>query len=395
MTDDELIDEREPIGGLQLLESSRSRSRSPTRFSFPAQDHRIGEDSTIDDPRTGDGAGPVERRRRRGQTITITARARQRRRSRCPGRSSRRRRPQQGAGREPPAHGPLGRRAGLGDGRCDDRRPRAGRGPRPAPAAPPDAGQGPGAPLRQAGETALEAADAHRAGRARRHPADPGPAGIGQDVHGRADDRGARRARASASASSRTATRSSGRCSTRSRSRPAAAGVPVRIGQKPKGGQPPTHAAATVLEDNADVEAPCASRTVDVVGAVAWTWCRAGVGAARARARRPGRRRGRPDEPGQRRSRVRRPRGRIVLLGDPQQLDQPTQGSHPPGAERSALSHLLADPAYSAPTGRRSGPRRACSSTRPGGFTRSLRLHLARLLRRPAPAARRARGPGA
>ena len=39
----------------------------------------------------------------------------------------------------------------------------------------------------------------------------------------------------------------------------------------------------------------------------------------------------------------------IVLLGDPQQLDQPTQGSHPPGAEQSALSHLLADPAYLRP----------------------------------------------
>ncbi|HEX3427674.1 MAG TPA: DEAD/DEAH box helicase, partial [Candidatus Limnocylindrales bacterium] len=31
----------------------------------------------------------------------------------------------------------------------------------------------------------------------------------------------------------------------------------------------------------------------------------------------------------------------IVLLGDPQQLDQPTQGSHPPGADRSALAHVL------------------------------------------------------
>jgi len=31
----------------------------------------------------------------------------------------------------------------------------------------------------------------------------------------------------------------------------------------------------------------------------------------------------------------------LVLLGDPQQLDQPTQGTHPPGAERSALAHLL------------------------------------------------------
>ena len=31
----------------------------------------------------------------------------------------------------------------------------------------------------------------------------------------------------------------------------------------------------------------------------------------------------------------------VVLLGDPQQLDQPMQGSHPPGADRSALAHVL------------------------------------------------------
>ncbi len=31
----------------------------------------------------------------------------------------------------------------------------------------------------------------------------------------------------------------------------------------------------------------------------------------------------------------------LVLLGDPQQLDQPLQGTHPPGTERSALAHIL------------------------------------------------------
>ncbi|HYH92345.1 MAG TPA: TM0106 family RecB-like putative nuclease [Candidatus Saccharimonadales bacterium] len=35
----------------------------------------------------------------------------------------------------------------------------------------------------------------------------------------------------------------------------------------------------------------------------------------------------------------------LVLLGDPQQLDQPLRGSHPPGADRSALAHLLGDEA--------------------------------------------------
>jgi uncharacterized protein len=40
----------------------------------------------------------------------------------------------------------------------------------------------------------------------------------------------------------------------------------------------------------------------------------------------------------------------MVLLGDPQQLDQPTQGSHPPGAERSALGHILRDRATIEPS---------------------------------------------
>jgi uncharacterized protein len=33
---------------------------------------------------------------------------------------------------------------------------------------------------------------------------------------------------------------------------------------------------------------------------------------------------------------------RLVLLGDPQQLDQPTQGAHPDGTDASALGHILA-----------------------------------------------------
>jgi len=40
----------------------------------------------------------------------------------------------------------------------------------------------------------------------------------------------------------------------------------------------------------------------------------------------------------------------LVLLGDPQQLDQPLQGSHPPGAERSALAHVLGAAATMPPT---------------------------------------------
>ena len=39
----------------------------------------------------------------------------------------------------------------------------------------------------------------------------------------------------------------------------------------------------------------------------------------------------------------------LVLLGDPQQLDQPMQGSHPPGADRSALAHVLGHEATLSP----------------------------------------------
>ena len=42
-------------------------------------------------------------------------------------------------------------------------------------------------------------------------------------------------------------------------------------------------------------------------------------------------------------SRFRAPRESLVLFGDPAQLDQPQKGSHPPGAEASALEHLLGD----------------------------------------------------
>jgi uncharacterized protein len=35
--------------------------------------------------------------------------------------------------------------------------------------------------------------------------------------------------------------------------------------------------------------------------------------------------------------------GSVVLLGDPQQLDQPQRGVHPPGADVSALAHLLGE----------------------------------------------------
>jgi uncharacterized protein len=116
----------------------------------------------------------------------------------------------------------------------------------------------------------------------------------------------------------------------------------LTIGQKPKSGHGPSFAGARPLPDNASVAQALRSGTCDVVGAVAWTWCRPEMALPE------------PvldvlivDEAGQMslaNVMACGPAARaIVLLGDPQQLDQPTQGCHPPGAERSALGHILGD----------------------------------------------------
>ena len=82
----------------------------------------------------------------------------------------------------------------------------------------------------------------------------------------------------------------------------------------------------------------------------------------------------------------------IVLLGDPQQLDQPTQGSHPPGAEKQRAVAPARGSRLPA-----SGP--AHDQTRGGTVPRAdlappprrLRVHVGRLLRGPPAVGRGAR----
>ena len=113
-------------------------------------------------------------------------------------------------------------------------------------------------------------------------------------------------------------------------------GVQIAIGQRP-GRDGLTYAEAIHLGDNAAARDGLDDGTLNVVGGTAWLWSRddmvrsvdvlfideagqmslADAVAASSCA------------------------ANLVLLGDPQQLDQPLQGTHPPGAERSALAHLL------------------------------------------------------
>jgi len=113
--------------------------------------------------------------------------------------------------------------------------------------------------------------------------------------------------------------------------------LPLRCMHKVK--RPFEVSATIVLEttENEDLDDALASRDVQVGGGTAWVWSRdeaadtidtlvideAGqmslastIGCARAARN-------------------------LVLLGDPQQLDQPIQGSHPDGSAASALEHLL------------------------------------------------------
>jgi uncharacterized protein len=115
------------------------------------------------------------------------------------------------------------------------------------------------------------------------------------------------------------------------------AGVSVVLGQKPASDEAPACKDARPLETTAAAKAALLTKEVDVVGGTAWLWSSAEMESAVDVLF--------VDEAGQfslANAIAVAPAGRsLVLLGDPQQLDQPLLGSHPPGAERSALGHVL------------------------------------------------------
>ncbi len=93
------------------------------------------------------------------------------------------------------------------------------------------------------------------------------------------------------------------------------------------------------VADNGAVEHALTSAEVEVVGGTAWLWAREELSGLLDTLF--------VDEAGQMSlANVVAMSGsarNIVLLGDPQQLEQPLQGAHPEGAGRSALAHLLGE----------------------------------------------------
>ncbi len=112
--------------------------------------------------------------------------------------------------------------------------------------------------------------------------------------------------------------------------------VPVAIGQKANG-EEDAAADATFLKKNEQARDGLADGEFDVVGGTAWLWAREDMAESVDTLV--------IDESGQMSLAdvlAAAPCAtNLILLGDPQQLDQPLQGAHPPGAERSALAHLL------------------------------------------------------
>ena len=113
-------------------------------------------------------------------------------------------------------------------------------------------------------------------------------------------------------------------------------GTQIAIGQRP-GKDDPTYPKAIHLKSPNAARAGLDDGTLNVVGGTAWLWARddmvRSVDVLFI------------DEAGQMSLAdaiaAASCATNLVLLGDPQQLDQPLQGTHPPGAERSALGHVL------------------------------------------------------
>jgi uncharacterized protein len=117
----------------------------------------------------------------------------------------------------------------------------------------------------------------------------------------------------------------------------AAGDAPVHVGQKPAEGEPCACPRADALATNEALRGALRSRRVEIAGATIWAWARPELAEAVDVLF--------IDEAGQmslaNALAAAQCARSLVLLGDPQQLDQPVRGSHPPGAERSALAHLL------------------------------------------------------
>ncbi|MGH3847400.1 MAG: AAA family ATPase, partial [Pseudonocardiaceae bacterium] len=117
-------------------------------------------------------------------------------------------------------------------------------------------------------------------------------------------------------------------------------GLTLRIGQRADRDNPFLHLAATGMTPDR-LERALRDGELDVAAGTAWLWARGSLASSVDTLF--------VDEAGQMSlANVLAVAGaarNLVLLGDPQQLAQPSQATHPPGAGASALGHILGDQA--------------------------------------------------
>jgi predicted RecB family nuclease len=120
--------------------------------------------------------------------------------------------------------------------------------------------------------------------------------------------------------------------------RASAQGAALRIGQRADQGNPFLHGSATDMT-NDRLERALRDGELDVAAGTVWLWARPGMADSVDTLF--------VDEAGQLSlANVLAVAGaarNLVLLGDPQQLAQPSQATHPPGAGASALGHILGE----------------------------------------------------
>ena len=331
LTDEERREESDALAGM-TFESSWAdpapRTRSTIyRFSFPPQEHAIRQGSNPRDPKTELSVGTVFHLDDELGTIDIrlgNTRPRPTATSLIPFEFF----------DLPPQAGKPATHGALGD-RQRRRQPRTVPGnPRPAHSPPTRFHNPPGQHLRLDGEHVADAARRLVSSIDDSYLAIQGPPGSGKSTVGAEmiADLVAESKRVGVTANSHKVI---GELLAKVAEAAANRGVAIRIGQRSP--EEPTFGDAVHLKNNDAARDALDAGSIDVVGGTTWLWSReemidtvdvlfideagqmslADAVAASLCAR------------------------NIVLLGDPQQLDQPLQGTHPPGAERSVLAHVL------------------------------------------------------
>jgi predicted RecB family nuclease len=339
MTDEELVEQREPVAMLELVEDLgqvSNRGAREQRFRFPLQDHGLKIGVNVVNPRTvrehgPDGCGTVLSFSDAELTVTLRRTAAQLALGlptalipltvigSVPMQESLMRTAQRALDGGIRAAGPTRAISDL----LLRRRPRA-------------LGAGTSGPVRQDGESALQAAVRIGLDLDGSTLAIQGPPGSGK-THTAAEMIVAfvrARKRVAVTANSHQVIKNA---LDKVAEIAAKRHVTVRIGQRAEKDDPVSEHATRL--DNKSVDSGLRSHELDVVGGTAWVWSRPEAeGLVDVLF---------VDEAGQfslANAVAVAPAGRsLVLLGDPQQLAQPLQGSHPPGAEASALGHVLGD----------------------------------------------------